>query len=330
MENENGSCSCFVQADKVKISGVRPAEISPAAVEIIRSAPVPAKFWATVNETLPNMSTRFRPQLDSTVAFSGINETSACMPMAQAGFQPVEGPVLPITAPSYQTLTAGNSVDPFVPINLAVDRSAVTEMARGLRDMAFSPLDGLEAPAVLAQRGDDESDQTHVPFPGPLPQEQPEWVGETEIKRIGQSCNYEHEGKLCVDRMFEVTKNGKLMTKEQLVGYGLFWRVDEYTGLLAEVTKKTCVYLAEVIHILRYQVRQTFHKKVRYCNAGAPQVLFEIPITEPYWEKLHHLEKLNYGPPQVCFIRATSNAAQEWIKNYIEEYGPDIVDLGQK
>jgi hypothetical protein len=194
MENENGSCSCSAQADKLKISGVRSAEISPAAVEMIRSAPVPAKFWATVNEALPSMSVQFSRQLDSTLAFSRINETSAGMAMAQAGFQPVEAPVLPITVPSYRTLTAGTSVDPFDPISLAVDRSAVTEMAPGLQDIAFSPLDGIEARALLAQRGDDESDQTDAPFPGPMPKEQPEWVGDGEKIQIGQSGKYEHEG----------------------------------------------------------------------------------------------------------------------------------------
>jgi hypothetical protein len=330
MENENGGCSCSELPGGAKTSLARSAEISPEAVEMIRSAPVPAKFWAAVNEVVTNVGMQFGSQLDNTLAFPRINKTPASMPLAQASFQPVETPVVPITAPSYEMSTAGASVDPFDPTSLTFDLSPVTQIAPVLHDTALSPLALVGAPQVLAQRRDDESDQTDAPFPGPLPQEEPEWVGDEEKKVIGESLTYEHEGMVCMDRMFEITRKGKLITKEQFIGHALFWRVEDYTGMLAQVAKKTCVYLTEVIHILRYQVRQKFHKKVRYCEGGPPRVLFEFPITEPYWEKLHHLEKLNYGSPQICFIQTTSEAAQTWIKNYIKEYGPDIIDLGER
>lgn len=330
MENDKVRCSCSELPRRAEISRAGPAEISPEAVEIIRKAPVPPKFWEAVTEVVPTMRRQFRYELADAPNFPGINKTWANVPLAKADCQPLKTPVAPITAPSSEKLTAGRPVSSFNLTSLTFDVSSVTQTAPGLHDLACSTLASIGAPAALARRRNDDSDETEAPFPGPLPQEEPGWIGDGDEKEIGVSLEYVHEDMVCLDRMFEITKRGNLITKEQLVGHALFWRVEDYTGLLAEIAKKTCVYLAEVIHILRYQLRQKFHKKVRYCEGRPPRVLFEFSIGEPYWEKLHHLEKLNYGSPQICFIATTTEAAKAWIKNYIKEYGPDIMDLDER
>ncbi|MDR4506970.1 MAG: hypothetical protein MRJ65_01820 [Candidatus Brocadiaceae bacterium] len=172
-------------------------------------------------------------------------------------------------------------------------------------------------------------------FPGKIPALR-EWSGTVgRKKQIGVSEIYNN----CFDVMYEITKTGKIVTKEEIVRHALFWRKEEYTGPSAEVPagavgaqifSRNCAYLAEVIHILRYQLRQKYHQKVRFCVNKQAQTLFEVPTGEPYWNMLNYLEKLHYGEPQICFIELTSKNVEAWIQNYIKEYGPDIENLGQR
>lgn len=342
MPKEKGECQFSDNRTGAESSVRRPMEISPEAYQLLRNATIPSEFKDVVREVVPPMGVASAAEMEGTPTFPGIDMPSIERPTPQVSIPPVEMPVASVRMPWPEMSISDRDIKAFYLTDLTLDLSGVAHMTPGLLQMTDCSIGQF----MLCSDGEDNENEgaprdEPVPtgpgeFPGPIP-ENPEWARAGKPIYIGATEVYDEEyGKTCRDELYEFTKYGPEVTKDLLVKPALFYRLEEYIGpsvgpLSGQVQGKICVYLADVIHRLRYRLYQKFIRIEQVCSPGGRRVLSEYPAGEPLWQRLHYLEFIGDEKLQICFSGLTSQGdAKGWIKNYIKEYGPDILDLGAR
>lgn len=127
MPKEKGECPCSGSQTGARSLG-GPMEISPEALELLRTETVSLEFRNALRELVPNISMPSPAELDVTPTSSRVDMTSIEMPV----------PPVPVSWPEMARSDRG--IQAFYLTDLTLDLSRVAHMTPGLRDLAYLTL----------------------------------------------------------------------------------------------------------------------------------------------------------------------------------------------